>query len=77
MRAAAVGGRLGPGVSVPSDCYSSETLFMKALNSPHRRSKSKFCNGFDFPFACVSAVAFTCGILSLYLSLTVRQIISL
>jgi hypothetical protein len=50
---------------------------MKVHISRHRSAKSQFCTGFDFPFACVSAVAFTCGLLSLYLSLTVRQIISL
>jgi hypothetical protein len=42
-----------------------------------RENNSNCRNDFDFPFACLSAVAFTVGFLSLYLSLSVRNIISL
>ena len=48
---------------------------MRVKKSPHHTAESQFCHGFDFPFLCVTTVAFTLGFLSLYLSLSLRQII--
>jgi hypothetical protein len=46
-------------------------------NGAKRENTSTRPNDFDLPFACLSAVAFTLGFLSLYLSLSVRHLISI
>jgi hypothetical protein len=72
-----VGGTLGLFVCFRAACYSNESQAMRVKKLPPNNAESPFCRGFDFPFACVSAAAFTLGFLSLYLSLSVRQIIPL
>jgi hypothetical protein len=71
------GGRLGPFVGNQAASHSNATQTMRVVKSRQNNAELPFCHGFDFPFACVSAVAFTLGFLSLYLCLSLKGIIPL